>query len=99
MLAAIARRSSLLSRYVHKYFDDFVQHADGLFQVVAPGGTAHYVVGNSKFYDVVVPVERIIGDVLASAGFERIDVQPIRKRNSKKELYEYLVHARKPTPK
>lgn len=92
----IARHSALLSRYVHKYFQDFVHHAAALYDVTAPGGTAHYVVGNSKFYDVVVPVESIVADTLSAAGFERVSVEPIRKRNSKKELYEFLVHARKP---
>jgi len=92
----IAQRSPLLSRYVHKYFQDFLLHARALFRVVAPGGTVHYVVGNSKFYDVVVPVEQLIGEIFSNCGFDRIGVEAIRKRSSKKELFEFVVHGRKP---
>lgn len=91
-----AKHSGLLSRYVHKYFHDMVAHVAGLFAVVAPGGTIHYVVGNSKFYDAMLPVERIFASLFAAAGFDETNVRVIRKRTSKKELYEFVVSARKP---
>jgi hypothetical protein len=56
----------------------------------------HYVVGNSKFYDVMLPVERIFGSLFAAAGFEDVAIRTLRKRTSKKELFEYVVSARKP---
>jgi hypothetical protein len=93
---AIAARSDVLARYVTKYFHDVVLHAASLFAIVAPGGSAHYIVGNSKFYDVVLPVEAIYAAILESAGFERARVATIRKRSSKKELFEFVVSARKP---
>ena len=96
ILARIAQKSDLLSRYVHKYFHDMVKHAAELFAVVAPGGAIHYVVGNSKFYDVVLPVEQIFAALFEDAGFEEVTVKAIRKRSSKKELFEYVVSARKP---
>lgn len=96
ILVRIADRSDLLSRYVHKYFHDMVRHAAELFAVVAPGGAIHYVVGNSKFYDVLLPVEQIFARIFEHAGFEKVSVKVIRKRSSKKELFEYLVSARKP---
>lgn len=96
ILTAIGERSRLLSRYVEKYFHDMVSHSHELFDVVAPGGTIHYIVGNSKFYDVVLPVEQIYSAMFDSAGFIDIDVHVIRKRSSKKELFEYVVSARKP---
>lgn len=37
ILAAIAEKSPLLSRYVHKYFYDMVHHARELYRVVKPG--------------------------------------------------------------
>lgn len=95
LLARIARHSPLLSRYVHKYFYDMTAHIAELFTVVRPGGTAHYIVGNSKFYDVLLPVEQIFAALFASAGFARVTIQTIRKRTSKKELYEYIVSAHK----
>ena len=96
LLTQIAEKSPVLSRYVHKYFFDMVEHVGGLFDVVKQGGTVHYIVGNSKFYDVLLPVEEIFADLFASAGFEPVTVRTIRKRTSKKELFEYIVSAHKP---
>jgi hypothetical protein len=95
ILSAIAKQSSLLSRYVEKYFCDMVVHVRNLFEVVNAGGGVHYVVGNSKFYDVLLPVEQIFAALFRGAGFHDVRVEAIRKRSSKKELFEYLVSARK----
>jgi len=97
ILERIAARSQVLSRYVHKYFYDVIPHFQQLFHVVSPGGAVHYIVGNSKFFDVMLPVEQIYGSILDAAGFRDVQIEPIRKRNSKKELIEYLVSARKPS--
>jgi hypothetical protein len=86
----------LLSRYVHKYFFDMVEHIDQLFAVMEPGATAHYIVGNSKFYDTLLPVQDIYAAMFAAGGFEDIRVRAFRKRSSKKELFEYLVEGRRP---
>ena len=86
-----AKHGRLLARYVHKYFHDMTIHAAALADVVAPGGTIHHVVGNSKFYDVLLPVEEIFAALFAANGFERIEVRAIRKRTSKKELFEFVV--------
>lgn len=91
-----ARHADLLARYVAKYFHDTVLHARELFEVVEPGGTIHYVVGNSKFYDVVVPTQDVYAAIFESEGFEAVSVSTLRKRTSKKELFEYLVSARRP---
>jgi len=96
ILEQIARSSPVLSRYVHKYFSDMLEHVREAFIVLKPGGTACYIVGNSKFYDVLLPVERIYQSLFTECGFEAVDVQVIRKRTSKKELFEYLITARKP---
>jgi DNA modification methylase len=92
----IAEKSVVLSRYVHKYFYDMEKHTRELFQVVKPGGKIHYIVGNSKFYDVMLPVESIFAALFESAGFIDSTVRNIRKRTSKKELYEFVVSATKP---
>lgn len=96
ILDNIERRSPTLSRYVHKYFCDVAEHCHELFKVVRPTGTVHYIVGNSKFYDTLLPVESIYAALLNTAGFEGVRVQAIRKRTSKKELYEFVVSATKP---
>jgi hypothetical protein len=96
LLGQIAERSPLLARYVHKYFHDMVLHCRSLFEVMRPGATAHYIVGNSRFYDTVLPVERIFARLFESCGLEQPTVRTIRKRSSKKELFEFVVSGRKP---
>lgn len=96
ILSNIAEASALLSRYVHKYFYDMISHIHEMFKVTAQNGTIHYIVGNSKFYDVLLPVEQIYIGLLGEAGFVDIEARTIRKRTSKKELFEYIVSARKP---
>ena len=89
----IAKHSDVLARYVAKYFVDMLEHVESLSSVLAPGGQAHYVVGNSKFFDVVLPVERIFAEIFELCGFRGATVTTLRKRTSKRELYEYLVSA------
>jgi DNA modification methylase len=97
ILGRIARRSPLLSRYVQKYFHDALVHCRELLPVVQPGGSIHYIVGNSKFYDVLLPVEELYAALFAATGFAEVSIEAIRKRTSKKELFEFLVSARKPS--
>ncbi len=92
----IGERHELLGAYVRKYFHDIKAHILSLRSVLASGATCHYIVGNSKFYDTLLPVERIYAALFADAGFADVRIETIRKRTSKKELFEYVVHARKP---
>ncbi len=94
-LTAIAERSALLSSYVRKYCHDMFRHFSSLAHVLRPGGSAHFVVGNSKFYDVLVPIEQVLARQLEQAGFRAVDVTVLRKRSSKKELFEFVVGARR----
>jgi hypothetical protein len=96
IVARIAARSDLLSRYVHKYFHDMTDHVASLVGVLERDATVHYIVGNSKFYDVLVPVERIYAALFAAHGLADVRVETIRKRSSKRELFEYVVSARLP---
>ena len=95
LTAKISRESDVLGRYVAKYFFDMLLHVKSLSGIVASGGEVHYVVGNSKFFDVVVPVERLFADIFERSGFRDAQVTTLRKRTSKRELYEYLVSATK----
>jgi hypothetical protein len=96
ILNKISDRSEILSRYVHKYFVDMVHHCRSVFKAVEPGGVIHYIVGNSKFYDVMLPVEEIFAAIFDAVGFVSPTVQVSRKRTSKKELFEFVVSAHKP---
>jgi hypothetical protein len=90
------KSGQVLANYVARYFDDIWLHFQGLRSVLASGAELHYVVGNSTFYDVLVPVEQIYAEMLNGLGFDAIACHPIRKRNSKKELIEFDVTARWP---
>ncbi len=90
------RSGPLLAAYVVRYADDMWQHFQSLARVLAPGASVHYIIGNSSFYGIVVPTERLYAEMLAAAGFHDITYRPIRKRNSKKELIEFEVAARWP---
>lgn len=91
VVEAISDESDVLSSYVHKYHEDMYQHFSNLHKVLRLGGKVFYIVGNSKFYNTLVCVEQFYENMMESLGFTDIGIEVIRKRNSKKELYEYLV--------
>ena len=95
LIERIAERSETLARYVHKYFHDMHVHVRSLVPRLAAGASVHYVVGNSKFYGWVVPVQDIFADIFRAEGLLGAESRVIRKRNSKKELFEFVVTARK----
>jgi hypothetical protein len=92
----IGATSKVLGTYVEKYFHDMTLHCSELFKVVKPGGRIDYIVGNSKFYDVLLPVEEIYAALFEHSGFTDVKINTLRKRSSKKELFEYDVIATKP---
>lgn len=91
---AISARSVVLGKYVTKYFCDLMPHLQSLRGVLARGARVHYIVGNSKFYDVMLHTEQIYADFLRASGFTDVTIEVIRKRTSKRELFEYVVSAR-----
>ena len=95
IIEQISERSQVLARYVNKYFFDMAEHVKSLSKLVARGGEAHYVVGNSKFFDVMVPAEQLFAGLFVQNGFENARVTTLRKRTSKRELFEFLVSATK----
>jgi hypothetical protein len=87
------KNGRLLAAYVAKYFEDMHAHLASLRAVLSPGARVHYVVGNSTFYGTVLPVEALFEEMLGSLGFTGASHSAIRKRNSKKELFEFDVSA------
>jgi len=83
----------LLANYICKYFEDVWGHLTSLKRVLSAGCNVHYIIGNSTFYGILLPTEIIYSDMFKELGFEDVRVNMIRKRNSKKELYEYDVSA------
>lgn len=92
------RNGRILANYVARYFEDIWRHIVGASAVLSSTAEVHYIVGNSTFYDVPVPVQAIYADMLRKCGFEAVGVARIRKRNSKRELFEFDVTARKSQP-
>lgn len=90
------KNGALLANYVSKYFDDIWQHLGCLGAVLRPGAEVHYIVGNSTFYGVLLPVEKLYAEMLRRLGFVDVSYRAIRKRNSKKELFEFDVSAKWP---
>ncbi len=84
---------ALMSNYVAKYFEDMSMHFNNLRDVLNPKARVHYIVGNSTFYKILVSTEKLYANILREYGFTNIEVRPIRKRNSKKELIEFDVSA------
>ncbi len=85
---------ALLAAYIRKYCVDMAQHFAELRAILAPRARLHYIVGNSTFYGELLSVEKIYVHIMAEMGFTDIEIRPIRKRNSKKELIEFDVSAR-----
>ncbi len=94
--AAGGKNGPILSTYVDKYFADMWLHFQAAFDHVKSGGSASYIIGNSTFYGHVVPAEKWYEALLTEAGFIQTSITTIRKRNSKKELFEFDVRARRP---
>ncbi len=98
-LTAIAhqknKNGAVLSAYVSRYFSDMWEHIRSLPPLIKKGGELHYIVGNSTFYGVHLEVEKIYAAMLEDVGFEDVKYRAIRKRNSKKELFEFDVSARR----
>jgi hypothetical protein len=90
------KNGPLLSNYVGKYFHDMWDHFQATLQHVKPGGEVSYIIGNSTFYGHVVPAEEWYAAMLREVGYTDVKVRQIRKRNSKKALFEFDVTGRRP---
>lgn len=65
------------------YFFDLSQVLRALRRVVRPGGQGCFVIGDSAPYGVHVPVERWLGELAVSAGFQGYRFEKLRDRNTK----------------
>lgn len=88
------KSGKILANYVAKYFEDMWAHFKSLVAVLSDGAEIHYIIGNSTFYGILLPVERIYAAMLERLGFHNVVCRAIRKRNSKKDLVEFDVSAR-----
>lgn len=89
------RSAGLMANYVLKYFSDMYEHLQSVYQGLEHGGKVFYIIGNSNFYGVAVPAERIYIDMMHDIGFVDAESAIVRKRNCNKQLFEYVVTAGK----
>ena len=87
------KNALLMANYVWKYFHDMHLHFANLRNSLKKGAVLSYIVGNSSFYGMQVHTEKLLEDSLTSIGYTNIGSKVVRKRNSKKELFEYCVYA------
>lgn len=85
------RNGHKMSNYVARYFEDTLSHFGSLKKRLKSGSPVYYVIGNSTFYDVLIPTEKIYKEIMENVGFEDVSIEKVRKRNSKRELYEFIV--------
>jgi hypothetical protein len=93
--SAHLKNGPLLANYVHKYFDDMLEHLAAMVPLLRAGATAHYIVGNSIFYGHEVPAQQFLAQQMAAVGLYEVRVTALRKRNSKKGLVEFQVSGRR----
>lgn len=98
MLATLARirgshekNGPLLANYVCRYCEDMFAHLQAVLPVLKRGAAAHYIVGNSIFYGHRVPAQDWLAEQMAAVGLHKVQIAPIRKRNSKRGLVEFRV--------
>ena len=87
------KNALLMANYVWKYFHDMHLHFQNLRTNLKKGAVLSYIVGNSSFYGIQVHTEQLLEASLKTLGFTNVGSKVIRKRNSKKELFEYCVYA------
>jgi len=94
-IAALDRKNShLMAQYVMRYFHDMHLHFKNLRDCLYSGARLYYIVGNSSFYGIQVPAQEIFKLSLHCLGYTNLSSHILRKRNSKKELFEFCVSAR-----
>ena len=92
------KNGTLMANYVAKYFEDMWRHVSDIGKVLNDEAEVHYIVGNSTFYGILLPVEEIFKAMLQEVGFHDVEIVKIRKRSSKAELYEFDVTGKKNKP-
>ena len=87
------KNAFLMAQYVLKYFHDMYLHFKNLKGRLREGAKINYIVGNSTFFGIPVHSEKLYEDILISLGYKNVGSRIVRKRNSKKELFEYDIYA------
>ena len=93
IMATEEKNAHLMASYVLKYFHDMHLHLQSLRGSLRKGAVLTYIVGNSSFYGVQVRTDRLLEESMRILGYSNVGSRIVRKRNSKKELFEYCTYA------
>lgn len=88
-----SKNGKTLAQYVLKFFYDIYLHFKNLTKNLENGCVLYYILGNSSFYGNMVHTDLIVCEIMKSLGYENPIAKIIRKRNSKKELFEFQIEA------
>ncbi len=88
-----SKNGKTLAKYVLKFFYDIYLHFKNLTKNLKDGCELYYILGNSSFYGNMVHTDLIVCEIMESIGYENPVAKIIRKRNSKKELFEFQIEA------
>ena len=78
---------------VGAYFSDFFDVLDNLSQILAKGGTAWMVVGDSCYVGVQIPVVKVLEELVVDRGWQVLSVEPFRSmRTSAQQGGERLLN-------
>jgi hypothetical protein len=93
----------LYSTVVREYFGGMSRHFKCIKKLLAPGGTAAYVVGDqASYFQVPVRTAKVLSEVAESQGLQVIEIREWRKRfstTSGKYLSENILILRNPKKK
>lgn len=85
-----------MANYCLKYFRDLWLHLREVTAFLSPAADIQYVVGNSRLKGVEIPTDIILSKLMQEAGFDLNRIERVRRRHSKKDLYEAVVVAERP---
>lgn len=88
---ADAKNGKTMAQYVLKFFYDMYLHLKNLRKNLSYGCELYYIMGNSSFYGNMVHTDVVMCELMKDLGYKSPSSRVIRKRNSKKELYEFMI--------
>lgn len=92
-ISTLKRTNAFANNYAVEYFNALYQHLHSLQGHLAQKAELHYVIGNSYLYGVEVPADKMLGELMTSAGYKVTQIERVRRRHGKTNLYEAHVVA------
>lgn len=93
VLPELAGENLKMANYIIRYFNAMWDHIQSLPTVMAEHSRVIYVVGNTKISGFELRTDDILAELLGHVGFKTDSIERMRKRQSRKGLYEATVFA------